>query len=429
MRRKTSYPSSRIKYKLIAARSTVIILGCLSIAYFIRGLSFEFSAEALFFTACVAFAQIADVSLPQGSSVSVGSAVIIAALLLFPFSNALTVSVAGTLISRIVQLKTTKKSIIFPAAKVSFMGFVSLIVYYVLGGRPLLEMGTKSTTNLVGWGIIPLVALAATYFLLDLTIDEIIFCFKKAKPVFSYWMGMAKLIGPLYLALASIGVLFALLYPFIHIWSLIFFFFPLLLTRHAFQLNLNIRRTYHHTIRALARTIEAQDLKRRGHAERVADYSIGIARELGVSGDDLEKIAYAALLHDLGKLGLDQDSLDSLLESKSSWNGESPHALIGAEILEQVDFLKEASRIVRLHHEPFEGSSVTANNIPLGARIINVASRYDELTTADTIDERLNASQAVTRLKKEQGLSFDPQVIRALIGLLQRKGEILRIVS
>ena len=170
-------------------------------------------------------------------------------------------------------------------------------------------------------------------------------------------------------------------------------------------------------------------MNRKGHAERVMDYSIGIARELGMSGSELEKIAYAALLHDLGKLGLDKDSLDSLLESKSSWNGESPHAIIGAEILEQVDFLCEASRIVRLHHEPFAGGNIKRDEVPMRARIINVASRYDELTTAESTSERLNLSQAVTKLKKEQGLSYDPQIIRALIGLLQRRGEILRVVS
>ena len=220
-----------------------------------------------------------------------------------------------------------------------------------------------------------------------------------------------------------------LLYPFMRWWSLLFFAFPLLLTRHAFQLNLNIRRTYHHTIRALSRAIEAQAPNRQGHAERVTDYAVGIARELGVQGEDLKKIAYAALLHDLGKLGLDEDSLDSLLESKSSWNGESPHAIVGAEILEQVDFLQDASKIVRFHHEPFSGNAIEQDGLPIGARIINVASRFDELTTAESADERLNFSQAIARLKKDQGLSFDPQVIRALIGLLQRRGEMLRMVG
>jgi len=427
--RKTNYRLSKAKHRVAALRFTIIFLGSLSLIYSIRGFSYNYVWDTVFFAACVTFAQIVEVTLPQGGSVSLGPAVIITTLLLFPFSNALTISVFGVLLSRSITSKLTKRSIIFPAAKVSFVAFVSMITFYLLGGAPFLEMGTDSAAKLMGWGSLPVLALVAIYFFLDLAIDEILFCLKKAKPIFSSWIGMAKLVGLLYLALSSLGVLFALLYPFLHAWSALFFFFPLILTRHAFTLNLNIRRTYHHTIRALSRAIEAQAPNRRGHAERVTEYSIGIAQELGVSGGELEKIAYAALLHDLGKLGLDEDSLDSLLESKSSWNGESPHAIVGAEILEQVDFLKEASKIVRMHHEPFEGSSIRGSDIPLGARIINVASRYDELTTAESTEERLNSSQAIARLKKEQGLSFDPQVIRGLINMLQRRGEILRIVS
>jgi len=429
VQRKTSYQSSRVKYEIAAVRLIIIALGLLSFAYFIRGFSLKFSAEALFFIVCVVLAQFVDISLPQGSSVTVGSAVIITTLLLFPFSNALTISVFGVLVHNLVALRKSDNPVVFPAAKTSFVAFVSLIVFYLLGGKPFLEAGAKDTFTLMGWGIVPVLVLAVSYFFLDLTIDEILFCLRKAKPVFSSWLGMVKLVGPLYLALSSLGILFALLYPFLHVWSILFFFFPLLLTRHAFRLHLNIRRTYHHTIRALSRAIEAQDSKRRGHAERVADYSIGIARELGLSGVDLEKIAYAALLHDLGKLGLDEDSLDSILESKSSQNGEAPHAIVGAEILEQVDFLKDTSRLVRLHHQPYTGSSGLGDDVPLGARIINVASRFDELITTEAADERLNPSQAIAKMKKIQGLSFDPQVIRALVSLLQRRGEILRIVS
>lgn len=429
MRTKSNYPSSRTRLEVAAVRVAIVFLGTLSFVYFIRGFRIEVAVETLFFTLCIAVAQMGSISLPQGGLISIGSGVIVAALLLFPFSNALTASVFGTVVARSILFKKTREPILFPAAKVSFAAFVSLIVFYLFGGRPFLETGAKTTVNLIGWGIVPILLLVATYFFLDLTIDEVLFCLKKMKPVFSSWLGMARLVGPFYLALSSLGILFALLYPFIHGWSLLFFFFPLVLTRHAFALNLNIKRTYHHTIRALSRAIEAQDVNRKGHAERVMDYSIGIARELGMSGSELEKIAYAALLHDLGKLGLDKDSLDSLLESKSSWNGESPHAIIGAEILEQVDFLCEASRIVRLHHEPFAGGNIKRDEVPMGARIINVASRYDELTTAESTSERLNLSQAVTKLKKEQGLSYDPQIIRALIGLLQRRGEILRVVS
>ncbi len=429
MRSRSSFPSLRIKHKLLMVRSVVMVLGLLWIVLSIRGFDQKYIIETIFFTLCVALAQIGRVSLPQGGFSSIDSGVIIAVILLFPFSNALAACVLGIGLGRLALLKNSQEAVLFPVAKVSLTASVALVVYYLTGGTPFLVTGTRTAASMIGLGIVPILVLVAAYFLLDVTIDEVLFSLRKMKPVFSSWLGTAKLIGPFYLGLSSLGILFALLYPFIQMWSALFFLFPLLLTWHALRLNLSIKRTYQHTISALSSAIEAQAPNRRGHAERVTEYSIGIARELGLRGDVLEKIAYAALLHDLGKLGLDEDSLDSILESKSSWNGDSPHAIVGAEILEQVDFLSDASRIVRSHHVPYSDAASREDNVPIGARIINVASRFDELTSAKSAEERLNSSQAISRLKKEKGLSYDPQVIRALIGFLQRKGEVLRLVG
>ena len=179
---------------------------------------------------------------------------------------------------------------------------------------------------------------------------------------------------------------------------------------------------------ALANAIEAQNPHRRGHGQRVANYAVDMAKEAGLHGRELELIGYAALLHDIGMLGVDEDSLDHILEQISARGGEAPHAIIGSEILEQVDFLKDAAEMVRKHHSPM-GKARRIDNIPIGARIINVASHFDKLTKADTPDERLTAYQAISKIKKEQGITFDPKAVRALINVLRKQGKLMEFVS
>jgi len=211
-------------------------------------------------------------------------------------------------------------------------------------------------------------------------------------------------------------------------WSLVIFFLPLLVTRLSFKSFLGIRNVYRKTIEALANAIEAQNPNRHGHGRRVANYSVDIAKEIGVHGRELELIGYAALLHDIGMLGVDEDSLDHLLEQASSQSGEAPHALIGAEVVEQVDFLKDAADMVRKHHYPIDRLK-SPDEIPVGARIINVASNFDKLTRSDNPDERLTAYQAISRMKKDQGMKFDPKVVRALIDILRKQGRLMEYVG
>ncbi|MDO8885804.1 MAG: HD domain-containing protein [Candidatus Oleimmundimicrobium sp.] len=225
----------------------------------------------------------------------------------------------------------------------------------------------------------------------------------------------------------------ALMYDSMGIWSIVLFFLPLLVTRHSFNLFLDIRKTYNNTIKALASIIEAQDPLKRGHAERVADISVDMAKMMGIRGKDLEIINNAALLHDIGSIGVDEESLDSLLDKVTSKNeGEVMHAKIGADILEQVDYLKGCSDIVKKHHVPYRSENKRSKSrefVPLAARIINVVSYYDELTQTREPDERLNTREAINRIKKDRGLLFDPKVVRVLMNVARMRGAFLMLVG
>jgi response regulator RpfG family c-di-GMP phosphodiesterase len=145
---------------------------------------------------------------------------------------------------------------------------------------------------------------------------------------------------------------------------------------------------------------------------------------MGIYGRELELIGYAAILHDIGMLGVDEDSLDQLLEQVSSRSGDAPHAMIGAEVVEQVDFLFDAADMIRKHHMPYDRIR-RQDDIKVGSRIINVASHFDKLTRGDVHEERLTSYQALGKIKKEQGIMFDPKVVRALINVLRKQGKLV----
>lgn len=156
----------------------------------------------------------------------------------------------------------------------------------------------------------------------------------------------------------------------------------------------------------------------------MADLAVDVGRELGLHGEKLEGLGYAAMLHDIGKLGLDVDSFDVLLDSRKMNPDIAPHAQIGAEILEQVEFLEQYADVVRKHHLPFVSHRAVDQEHPIEARIIAVANYFDQLTQTPIAERRLSTNQAVARIKRE-AFQFDPKVLRALIGVLKRQQRLI----
>ena len=140
------------------------------------------------------------------------------------------------------------------------------------------------------------------------------------------------------------------------------------------------------TIYALAATVDAKDHHTYGHSKKVSRYATDIAEAFGYSQEGIETIRAAALLHDIGKLGIS----DQLLAKRGSlhpedWEVIRAHPNLGVAILKHVDSLNGCLAAVQYHHECYDGSGYPAglkgNNIPLDARIMSVADAYDAMTS------------------------------------------------
>lgn len=378
------------------------------------------------FIVLVALVRLAEVQLPQGDSVTLDASLVVAAMLLFDLPNALIIAVGGMLLA--VFGRQQRVDLGGPLFMIAQRSIVVIVAGLWTNGHYVTALAPDKSLQLIGWDFTKASGLCVTFFLLELAFDQLTLSQRQSTPFIPAFLGSFRLIGPIYFSLAAIGVLMSMMYPSMGMWGVFIFGLPLIVVHYSFKLFLDIKNTYKHTISALTRALQVENHDQQSHSERVASLSIDIGRELGLHGERLEILGYAAMLHDIGKLGLDVDSFDALLDSQQMNPEIAPHAQIGAEILEQVEFLKQYADVVRKHHMPYVSHRSVDFDHPLEARIIAVANYFDQLTYTPIAARRLSTNQAVARIKKE-AFQFDPKVLRALVGVLKRQQRLIVTAS
>jgi putative nucleotidyltransferase with HDIG domain len=178
------------------------------------------------------------------------------------------------------------------------------------------------------------------------------------------------------------------------------------------------------SIRMLAAAIDEKDPYTRGHSGRVAKYSTLIGQELGLSAEELDKLRISALLHDVGKIGVE----DRVLKKPGALTPEEfalmkQHTVKGANIMRPVSQLKEVLPGIELHHEHMDGRGypygLSGPQIPLMARIIGVADTLDAMTTNRPYQTAMDLDFALERIRSLTGTKFDAVVVTALESAVQ----------
>jgi diguanylate cyclase (GGDEF)-like protein/PAS domain S-box-containing protein/putative nucleotidyltransferase with HDIG domain len=174
------------------------------------------------------------------------------------------------------------------------------------------------------------------------------------------------------------------------------------------------------TIYALAATVDAREYHARNHSKNVSQYAADIAATLGYPPEGVERIRTAALLHDIGKVGIS----DQLLMKREplvaeEWELIHAHPNLGVAILQNVDCLKDCLAAVQYHHERYDGTGYPAglkgDNIPLDARILAIADSYDAMTSPRPYRSALSVEEAIEQIRQGTGTQFDPKVIHAFL--------------
>jgi putative nucleotidyltransferase with HDIG domain len=187
-----------------------------------------------------------------------------------------------------------------------------------------------------------------------------------------------------------------------------------------------IEKVHMSTIAAFAMAIDAKDQVTHGHIRRVQQYTMEVARSLGVTDDkQLKALEAAALLHDTGKLAVPEYILNKPGPlTPAEFEKMKDHAAVGANILKSIDFPYPVAPIVRHHHESWDGrgypDGLKGQEIPLGARILSVVDCYDALTSDRPYRPRMTRQQAEQILIDRRGVMYDPWVIDGFIRILDR---------
>lgn len=271
---------------------------------------------------------------------------------------------------------------------------------------------------------------ACVFFLTNTIPVACVISLTENKPVQKVWSECYFWSFPYYLAGAAIAGLIAmmdrvgshatalLLFPVIF---LIYRSYRLYLTRleteksHVEEMAaLHLR-----TIEALALAIEAKDQRTHDHLRRVQAYAVGIGEAMRLSEPEMNALRAASILHDIGKLAVPEHIISKPGKlTPQEFDKVKIHPLVGAEILERVNFPYPVVPMVRAHHEKWDGSGypvgLRGEEIPVGARILSVVDCFDALASDRSYRPALTVEEAFRQIEAEAGRSFDPEVVDCL---------------
>jgi len=291
--------------------------------------------------------------------------------------------------------------------------------YYTIAGRVLVDAsGAYTPLGVADFprALFAMVAAALLSYAVNTVLMSAGLWLGKRSSFRAAFESLAALV-PTQFALAFVGFLMAQVLAIAAI-TLPLFVFPLEIGRQFYRRYLGLRNAYRDTIRTLVGALEAKDTYTRGHSIRVAVYATQIGSAMGLDEGAVERLEYAALLHDLGKLALSSHILtkDTAL-SDAEMSAMRGHPAAGAAMVERIPPLRGLAPLVLKHHEYYGGggypSGVGGESVPLQARILSVADAYDAMTTDRAYRRALTHEEAVAELQRGSGTQFDPTIVEA----------------
>ena len=177
------------------------------------------------------------------------------------------------------------------------------------------------------------------------------------------------------------------------------------------------------TVLTIARTVDAKDVNTSQHSARVAEYSVLIGKELGFDDTQCEQLKKAALLHDIGKIGIPDRILnkpDRLTDDE--YAVMKSHVVKGGEILKSFTLIEHVEDGALYHHERYDGKGyvhgLKGEEIPLNARIIGIADAFDAMTANRVYRKQLDMNHVIEEIRKGRGTQFDPKLVDILLELI-----------
>lgn len=286
----------------------------------------------------------------------------------------------------------------------------------------LIYIATGGTIG--SFSFIPALIMLIAGMLISCTILSGLMSIMIKKSFYRVWIDNIKEIFPMSITIGFIGIIIAYVY-FIHGLAIMLFFFgPLLLIRYSLILYFDILNNYMATMQIINKLIEAKDTYTSGHATRVQELSVKLANSLNLKKNVINNISTAALLHDIGKVGINDSILnkpDRLTDSE--YEEIKKHTVLGAEIISGINFLKDSVDIVLYHHERYDGKGypkcISGEQIPLEACIVSIADSYDAMTSDRPYRKAMDKETALKEIKNNAGKQFHPVLAEKFVEIMK----------
>lgn len=358
------------------------------------------------------------VALPKGGYVTVSYAIFLSSLILFPLGVTLTaVALSGLIIFGKVALEQPLYKRVFNASQ---------YVLSLAAAHGAMNFFDLSSFQFDWKSLLQYLIAASVFLVINITIVSIALGMIFGKSPWAIWVSNIRWSVPNFMALVPLGFLLALLYDKYGPLAVVLLFIPLLASRHSFQLYIDMRDNYLNTVEALVQALEAKDTYTSGHSARVGKLAVTIAEELEMSDDQIESLKYAAVLHDVGKIGVSEIILNKegkLLDSE--WEAIRSHPVMGQTIIKSIKFLFDIGQVVRHHHERFDGNGypdgIKGLEIPLESRIIAVADTYDAITSDRSYRKGSTHDEAIAELNRVAGSQLDPKIVEIFCNVVTSK--------
>ncbi|HAX99408.1 MAG TPA: hypothetical protein DCY12_11105 [Candidatus Atribacteria bacterium] len=399
---------------------SVIICGIVLFLYSLLTIDFSHFplAQIITFLVLIIVTEALPIHLSPHTSISVSFAIIYAFILL---TNPYLVMIVTFIGNVLIYMKTGWQKSLFNGAQFAISAFLSGYVFQLLGGY---SYTWNQFTFYIAIAISILVFFLSNAFLVIMVIS-----LSTGIPIPVLWKKDVNGILLQYFGLFPYSLLLYLIYLRIGYLGLFLFLFPLMIARYSFKLYVETKKVHLELLRALTAALDAKDPYTQGHSDRVAKISLAIAEKLNLSDKKRETIEYAALLHDVGKIGIE----DAILRKPGPLTeGEyiivKQHPVIGFDIVSKVDFLKEIAGLIRSHHERCNGSGYPdgkhQTDLPIESLILAVADVFEALTSDRPYRKAYSVEEALTIMENEGNEYYDMKVINALKEILQEGFEV-----
>lgn len=402
-----------------------VLAGAAFFLYLVQDFPGDRWRDIFLFVCLIILADSAQISLPRGgASIYASSPIDLAGIMLFGPAVMAAIEGIATLITEIFLQRRPFMKVLFNVPLLMMTVGVSGLVYKAFG--PLGAMDSPLF-------LVPLAAAGVVYYLFNTWAVSFVISLSDGRNPLHVWRQNYMWNFFHILAFLPVGAIIALLYANSGVWTIALFIIPLFLARYSFQLYLDMREAHINTVAALTSAIDASDPFTHGHSFRVSRYALRVGRAMGMSSRDLEMLEYAGLLHDIGKIAVQNDILLKVGPlTDEEWRSLKSHPNVGADIVEQLKFLREASEVIRSHHERPDGNGyprgLKGDEVPLVARILNVVDAFDAMTSDRPYRKALPIERVLTELETYKGKQFDTQVTDIILDLYW-KGEFPLIVE